>query len=98
MGFSEWLKKDIEKDIRKIKNNPERFIASLLFAIFGSFCLVVGWYWSNLPAPPSGYVYVTDYHLQGTILLIVGMLFLGVSFLISSTIKVKGQHENQGNR
>ena len=91
MDIKKWLIEDFKKDINKIKHNPELFTAHLFFLIVGGFLMFLGWDWMHLPSPPVGYEYVTDYHFQGVLLFVVGLVFIGICLLILSQMKVKDE-------
>ena len=85
-GIAEWLKKDLQRDVKRIKRYPERFIAICFFTFFGGFLLMLGLHWMNLPPPPRGHEYVTDYYFQGFISFVISLVFIGTSLMVYSTM------------
>jgi H+/Cl- antiporter ClcA len=89
MGGLEWLKKDVKRDIKKIKQNPERFIGACGLGLFGGMLAKLGWDWLHLPSLPQGQYYRSDYPTLGFFSFIAGGVLIAICFLVLSTMKIK---------
>jgi len=85
----EWLKKDLQRDVKRIRKYPERFIAVCFFTFSGGFLLYLGLHWMNLPLPSTGHEYVTDYYFQGFISFVISLVFIGISLMTYSTMSLE---------